>query len=125
MNATEEFFRAVIQGRIDDAETARKSGAEVDASDPRTGLTPLNAAISTDNPAMTRFVLANCNARLAKDAHGRSPLALAEYFAGADTLDQVRAAAEKQAGWEKAVRKAAEAETSRPKEPHPGREFPF
>lgn len=71
------FLRAVYNADNLNAVAALKDGVDVNATDPRTGLTALHIAVSTNNLSLTQILIEDWHAEFKADARGRWPTLLA------------------------------------------------
>lgn len=65
---------------------AIKAGADVNATDPATGLTALHIAVGTNNLTLTRLLVKQFRARFMPDAQGRWPTLIAAQVRVDDAL---------------------------------------
>lgn len=72
-----DFLRAVFDADNDKAVAALRSGVDVNAADPLTGLTALHLAVGTNNLPLTRVLVEDWNAAFKPDVRGRWPTLIA------------------------------------------------
>ena len=72
-----ELLSAAFEGRTDDAVSAIKKGAPVDARHAETGLTALHIAAGTNNLELLRLLAEKYDAPFGPDAFGRWPTTVA------------------------------------------------
>ena len=71
------FFVAVMDGDVEKAEAYRKEGADIDAIDKSTRLTPLHVTVALKDLEMMKYMVEVCGAAFKADGNGRWPTVLA------------------------------------------------
>ena len=71
------LISAAFRGEMDDVRQALKSGADIDAIDPDTGLSALHIAVGQNDLVLCRFLLEEHGAQLLADRFGRMPSVIA------------------------------------------------
>jgi len=81
---------AAHRANVDDVVAALNAGANVEAVEAETGLSPIHIAIGTNNLPLTRLLLESWGASIKPDARGRWPSVIAARCrVGGDLCDYV------------------------------------
>lgn len=97
------FLKAVYSADNLNAVAALKGGIDVNSTDPRTGLTALHIAVSTNNLSLTQILVEDWHAAFKADARGRWPTLLAAEAQVDDALSDYIVEAEAKACYRRLV----------------------
>jgi ankyrin repeat protein len=84
--ATDELIHESFAHNLERVRAAVAAGADVNATDPRTGLAPLHIAVGHNDSALCRFLIEECGARFFPDRFGRMPTIVAAACGADDAL---------------------------------------